>query len=58
MNKEQVKGRIEEAKGTVKEIAGKVSGKDSLKLEGKLQREAGRAQAGFSDIKNDINKGE
>jgi uncharacterized protein YjbJ (UPF0337 family) len=57
MNKDQVKGRVEEAKGTVKETAGKVTGKESLEQKGKLQKAAGKVQAGYGDIKHDIKKG-
>ena len=56
MNKDQIKGRIKEAQGTVKETAGKVSGKEILEQKGKLQKAAGKAQAGYGDIKNDIKK--
>jgi len=56
MNKDQVKGRIKEAKGSAKEVAGKVSGKESLELKGKLQKAGGKVQAGYGDIKNDIKK--
>jgi uncharacterized protein YjbJ (UPF0337 family) len=56
MNKDQVKGRIREAKGTVKEAAGKVTGKVTLEQKGKLQKAAGKVQAGYGDIKNDIRK--
>lgn len=52
MNKDQVKGRIKAAKGTAKEVAGKVSGKESLEHKGKLQKAAGKTQAGYGDIKN------
>ncbi len=58
MNKDQVKGRVEEAKGTVKETAGKVTGKEDLELKGKLQKAAGKVQAGYGDIKKNIKKGE
>jgi CsbD-like. len=54
MNKDQVKGHIKEAKGTVKQAAGKVTGKVSLEQKGKLQKAAGKAQAGYGDIKKDI----
>ena len=56
MNKDQIKGRFREAKGTVKETAGKITGKERLERKGKLLKTAGRAQAGFGDIKNDIRK--
>ncbi len=56
MNKDQIKGRIKEAEGAAKEVAGKVTGKDSLEQKGKLQKAAGKTQASFGDIKNDIKK--
>ncbi len=54
MNKDQVKGRIKETKGAVKEVTGKLTGKKSLEQKGKLQKTAGKAQAGYGDIKNEI----
>lgn len=54
MNKDQIKGRLEEAKGIVKETAGKVSGKENLEQEGKEQQMDGKILAGFGDIKEDI----
>lgn len=56
MNKDQVKGRTKAAVGTVKEVAGKVVGNESLNIEGKVQKEAGKVQAGYGDLKEDINK--
>ena len=54
MNKDQVKGRIEEAKGKVKEIAGNVVGNEDLAQEGKIQNAKGKVQAGYGDLKEDI----
>lgn len=54
MNKDQVKGRIKEARGKVKEAAGKVSGDETLEQKGKLQKLAGKVQAGYGDIKKNI----
>ena len=34
MNKDQIKGRVEQATGKVKEVAGKVVGNDRLETEG------------------------
>jgi uncharacterized protein YjbJ (UPF0337 family) len=56
VNKNQVKGRVEETMGTIKEAAGKVTGNESLEQKGKLQKVAGKVQAGYGDIKNDIKK--
>ena len=54
MNKDQVKGRVEEAKGSIKEAAGKVVGNPNLRDEGTLDKAAGKAQAGFGDAKEKV----
>jgi uncharacterized protein YjbJ (UPF0337 family) len=54
MNKDQVKGRIEEAKGKGKKIAGNLVGNESLEQEGKIQNAKGKVQAGYGDLKEDI----
>ena len=56
MNKDQVKGRIAEAKGNVKEIAGKVVSNKDLEQEGRIQTIGGKVQAGYGDLKEDIKK--
>ncbi len=57
MNKDQVKGRIEEAKGKVKEVAGKILGDKSMEIQGNVQKNVGKTQAGYGDIKRNIKKG-
>lgn len=54
MNKDQVKGRINEAKGIVKEVTGKVMGNKELEIEGKIQKTSGKGQVGFGDLKENI----
>jgi uncharacterized protein YjbJ (UPF0337 family) len=56
MNKDQVKGRVEEAKGLAKEIAGKVTGNTEKEIAGKIQKAGGKARAGYGDLKEDIKK--
>ena len=51
INKDQVKGRIEEAKGKAKEVAGKLVGNEKLEAKGKVEKIAGEAQAKFGDLK-------
>jgi uncharacterized protein YjbJ (UPF0337 family) len=46
MNKDQVKGRVEEVKGKVKEVAGNLVGNKSLEAKGIVQKNAGKIQAG------------
>ena len=52
MNKDRIEGSAEQAKGKVKEIAGKVTGDSKLEAEGKAQQVAGKVQnavGGFKD---------
>lgn len=51
MNKNQVTGRVEQAKGTLKEAAGKVTGNDSLQVEGNLQKNLGKAEKNLGDAR-------
>ena len=54
MNDDQVKGRVEEAKGAVKEVAGKVVGNDQLESEGAVDKAAGKTQANYGDLKENV----
>jgi uncharacterized protein YjbJ (UPF0337 family) len=56
MNKDQVKGRVEEAKGKVKEVTGNILGNEDMELDGNIQKNVGKVQAGFGDLKKDIKK--
>ena len=51
MNKDQVKGRVEQAKGTVKEATGKVTNDRDLQAEGQIDKTAGKVQADYGDAK-------
>ena len=55
MNKDQVKGRVTEAKGKAKEVTGKVFSQD-LENQGKLQNARGKVQAAYGDLKEDVKK--
>ncbi|MEO8923201.1 MAG: CsbD family protein [Caldimonas sp.] len=57
MNKDQVKGRLEEAKGAVKETTGKVVGSTKLKTQGLAEKAAGKTQATYGDAKSNAKKG-
>jgi uncharacterized protein YjbJ (UPF0337 family) len=56
MNKDQVKGRVKVLKGTIKEVAGKAVGNKDLEYKGSIQKAAGQVQAGYGDLKKDINQ--
>lgn len=51
MNKDQIAGRVEQAKGKVVEVAGKVVNDGELKAEGRDDQVAGKVQANFGDAK-------
>jgi uncharacterized protein YjbJ (UPF0337 family) len=51
MNKDQVKGRIEQATGKAKEVAGSVLGNDKLQVDGLADQAEGKAQSVFGDTK-------
>lgn len=50
MNKEQVKGRIEEATGKVKEVVGQMVGNKDLEEKGNTQKNAGKTRADIGDL--------
>ncbi len=54
MNKDQIKGHIKNAKGTLEEAAGKVSGNENLEQKGELHKVAGKVQTDYGDIKADV----
>jgi uncharacterized protein YjbJ (UPF0337 family) len=54
MNKDQAEGRIEEAKGKVKEVVGNFVGNNNLELKGKMQKSGGKFQAAYGDLKEDF----
>jgi uncharacterized protein YjbJ (UPF0337 family) len=56
MNKDQVNGRIKEVIGNVKEIAGKITDNRDLEVKGNIQKNIGKAQADFGDLKNNLKK--
>ena len=51
MNKDQVKGRVGQTTGKVKEVAGKLVGNDRLRTEGAVDQVKGKVQAGYGDAK-------
>ena len=53
-NKDQVKGRVKESEGNIKELTGKLVGNETLEAKGKVQKTLGQAQAKFGDVKQDM----
>jgi uncharacterized protein YjbJ (UPF0337 family) len=54
MNKDQVKGRAEEVKGSIKSTTGKIVGNKKLESEGELDKATGKARADYGDLKEDV----
>lgn len=54
MNKDQVKGRVEEVKGNVKQTTGKVIGNRDLEAEGTVDKAAGKVQKNYGDGKEKV----
>jgi uncharacterized protein YjbJ (UPF0337 family) len=53
---DHIKGRLEEAKGTIKETTGTLMGDETLEAEGAIQKSLGKVQAGDGDAKQDFLK--
>ena len=54
VNKDQVKGVGKQAKGSVKETAGRVTGNRKTEAEGAAEKTAGKVQKGFGDVKEKV----
>jgi uncharacterized protein YjbJ (UPF0337 family) len=54
MNKDRIDGSVEQAKGKVKEVAGKMTGDSKLKNEGKAQQVAGKVQNTVGGLKDAV----
>ena len=52
MDKDRVDGAVEKAKGTVKEMVGKVTGDTKTQAEGKTQKAAGTVQNTVGGVKD------
>jgi len=54
MNKDQVKGRVDEAKGKIKEVAGRSVGNPDLEDRGTVQKVGGTVQKTYGDLKENV----
>lgn len=54
MNKDRIEGSLEQAKGKVKEVAGKVTGDTKLETEGKADQVKGKVQNTIGGMKDTI----
>jgi len=56
MHKDQINGAARQAKGAVKDAAGKLTGDIGLQAEGKLDKVAGRVQSAVGKAKDEARK--
>jgi uncharacterized protein YjbJ (UPF0337 family) len=54
MNKDRIQGSATQAKGKVKEVAGKVTGDTKLENEGKAEKTAGKIQNTVGGLKDTV----
>jgi len=54
INKDQVMGRVEEVKGTIKEVTGKLVDDKTLETKGNIQKNLGKAQAKLGELKEGV----
>ena len=54
MNKDRIEGSLDQAKGKVKEVAGKVTGDTKLETEGKADQVKGKVQNTIGGMKDSI----
>ena len=54
MDKDRVEGAVEKAKGTVKDVVGKVTGDTKLQAEGKAQKAGGTVQNAVGGAKDAV----
>lgn len=55
MNRDEMKGKAEKAKGYVKEEAGEILNDPDLEAEGKTERAGGKLREGFGKAKEKVN---
>jgi uncharacterized protein YjbJ (UPF0337 family) len=56
VNKDQIKGKIEQVKGEVKERLGGASKDRSTQAEGFVEEKKGKIREGFGDVKDEMNR--
>jgi uncharacterized protein YjbJ (UPF0337 family) len=56
MDKDRIAGAANQAKGAVKEAAGKVTGDAKLQAEGKADKVAGKVQNAAGSVKDELKK--
>jgi len=57
MNRDEMKGKAEKAKGFVKEKAGELTNDAALEAQGKVDRAAGAVREGYGKAKRKVKEG-
>jgi uncharacterized protein YjbJ (UPF0337 family) len=57
MNRDEIKGKAQKAKGFVKDKAGEILNDPQLEAEGEIERAAGTAREGFGRAKRKVQEG-
>ncbi len=57
MNRDEIKGKAEKAKGYVKDKAGEILGNPELEAEGEAERAAGTVREGLGKAKRKVREG-
>ena len=57
MNRDEMKGKAQKAKGFVKEKAGELVNDPDLEAEGKVERAGGELREGFGKVKRKVKEG-
>ena len=56
INKDQIQGRADQAKGATKEATGKLVGDAALEAKGNIQKNVGKVQAKIGDVTEELKK--
>ena len=56
VNEEQAEGKLEQARGTIKETVGDATDNEQMEIEGKLDQAKGDVREGVGDIRQEWNK--
>ena len=54
INNDEVKGKFEQAKGTVKDKAGELTGNERLEAEGEAEHAKGEVREGWGKVKRNV----
>jgi len=57
MDKDRINGAADQAKGSIKKAAGKVTGDTKLQAEGTLDKAKGKVESAIGGVKDAVRKG-